>query len=94
MRFETSYTQGSRRAEVILTPDWGKLIYTIDMVRDVIEKITFSRDGSEGELRFSYLEEIDDIGGEFAELRRRVSHRGVKRKGSGMLWLVKLISDK
>jgi hypothetical protein len=88
--FETKRTPG-RRAEVALTCDQTNLVYTIDMETDVIEKITFSAgNGGEGELRFSYLQNIDNIGNEFAPPRVR-SYRKPQRDSPGMLWLVKLV---
>ena len=66
--FETRYNKRSGKADVVLRPLDKQIVYTVDMERDVIEQITFSTsDGREGELKFSYLQEIDEAGNEFAE---------------------------
>jgi RNA polymerase sigma-70 factor (ECF subfamily) len=85
-------TKRSNKAEVVLTCEQVKLVYTIDMETDVVEKITFSAsDGSEGELRFSYLQDIESLGNEFAPPRIR-SNRAPRRQDQGMLWLVNLMN--
>jgi hypothetical protein len=62
------------------------------MVRDkIINKITLSTsNGSEGELVFSYLQDIDNIGGEFAQPRRQTSMRV---SSEGISWLLELIRN-
>jgi hypothetical protein len=58
---------------------------------DVIDEITFSTDqGVVGNLKFSYLQSIDGVSGEF------VSPSGPRRRtdmqsSSGLLWLVELV---
>jgi len=96
--FETKHTPGSTKAEVVLNKepknDSLRLIYTIDLDKDVIEKITFSvsdaqgRD-AEGELIFSYLEDIEQVGAEFSEPREK-SYRMSQREGLGIFWLILL----
>jgi len=89
--FETKYDKRTGRAEVILKPEDGKIVYTIDMEKDVIEEIAFSTsDGRQGELAFSYLQEIDNIGSEFAEPDRKASMR---ERIEGISWLLELISN-
>ena len=89
--FETELLGGGK-AEVTLTHNQTRLVYTIDMEADVINKITFSAsDGSEGELRFSYLQEIDNLGSEFVAPRQKSYRRPQETRG--MLWLLELISD-
>jgi len=84
---------GSNKSEVVLTGGQVKLVYTIDMETDVIEKITFSTDsGDEGELRFSYLQNIDNPGSEFTRPRTG-NYRSPQQSSPGMLWLVKLINN-
>jgi hypothetical protein len=64
------------------------------MEADVIEKITFSADNDvEGELEFSYLQNIDNPGNEFASPRIG-SYRKLQQNPPGMLWLVKLINNR
>jgi RNA polymerase sigma-70 factor (ECF subfamily) len=92
--FETKMTSGGSKAEVVLTNKQARLVYTIDMETDVIEKITFSTgSGDEGELRFSYLQNIDNTGSEFTRPRFG-SYRRPRQSPPGMLWLVKLINNR
>ncbi len=92
--FETKDIPKDSKTEVVLTNEQTKLVYTIDMEADVIEKITLSADdSSEGELRFSYLQDIDDIGDEFTP-PRTASYRSLQQQNPpGVLWLVKLINN-
>lgn len=87
--FVTRNKKRSGKAEVVLKPEDGQIVYTIDMEKDVIESITFSGD-TEGQLHFDYLQEIDDIGSEFAEPRTKAS---LKEKSEGISWLLELIND-
>ncbi|MHC4109800.1 MAG: RNA polymerase sigma factor [Planctomycetota bacterium] len=90
--FETRYNKHNGMAEVVLKPKDGLIVYTIDMEKDVIEQITFStNDGRESELVFSYLQEIDNIGNEFAEPGRKAS---IRERVEGMLWLLRLAEGK
>jgi RNA polymerase sigma-70 factor (ECF subfamily) len=90
--FETKRISDNK-AEVVLIDEQVKLIYTINMENDVIEKITFSTDTSkQGELRFSYLQNIDNAGSEFHEPKAR-SYRGSQQNSPDMLWLMKLINN-
>jgi hypothetical protein len=67
-----------------------KLVYDIDLDRDLIESITFlTEDGRVGELMFSYLQEIDQAGNEFVAPARTTS-RGPQQSPPGMTWLVQL----
>lgn len=92
--FETKKISGDNKAEIVLTGEQAKLVYTIDMETDVIEKITFSTgsDG-EGELQFYYLQNIDNPGSEFTRPRTG-SYRKPQQSPPGMLWLVKLINNR
>ena len=59
------------------------------MEKDVIEKITFLvKDHPHGELTFTYLQEIDNIGGEYADPTGRP-----QREEQGLLWLMRLIES-
>ena len=94
MWFETKNISGASKAEVVLTGEQARLVYTIDMETDVIEKITFSTgSGDEGELRFSYLQNIDNPGSEFTRPGAG-SYRTPQQSPPGMLWLVKLINNR
>jgi len=92
--FETKYAPKQQKAQVILTCGQGKLVYSVDMEKDVIDEIKISTtEGKEGELRFSYLQEIDQAGGEFTEPRIRRSYGSKRKVYPGMLWLMKMIID-
>ncbi|GAG50212.1 unnamed protein product, partial [marine sediment metagenome] len=66
--FETKLRARDRKAQIILTKESGKIIYTIDTEADVVEQIVFTGD-REGLLVFDYLTSINDINTEFAEPR-------------------------
>ncbi|MFZ0035097.1 MAG: sigma-70 family RNA polymerase sigma factor [Sedimentisphaerales bacterium] len=92
--FETKLTPGNSKAEVILTREQDKIVYTIDMEKDVIEKITLlSSTGVDrkpkAELKFFYLDEIKQAGEEFAEPREK-DYGKPQRQTLGTLWLVQL----
>jgi RNA polymerase sigma-70 factor (ECF subfamily) len=89
--FETGLLPKGVKARVTLSHNERKLVYVVDMEKDVVDRITFLSDEEQvlGELRFSYLQEIDNIGSEFAEPRRK-SHQGMCFKKPGILWLVQL----
>ena len=90
IRFETKRTPVESQVEVVLKCRKGKLIYTIDMDRDVVERIKFStNDGRGGELRFSYLQEINQAASGFVEPGRK-SFGG----RPGAIWLLKLAGCK
>jgi len=88
--FETKYDKRTGKTQVILKPEDGQIVYTIDMEKDVVESITFSSDTG-GQLQFDYLQDIDGIGSEFAEPASKASMR---ERSEGMLWLVRLVEGK
>ena len=91
--FETKNTTDDNKTEIVLTSEQIKLVYIIDMEADVIEKITFSTDNSNrSELRFSYLQNIDNASSEFAEPKAG-SYRGSQQNSPDTLWLIKLINN-
>ena len=78
IQYETRYRRTSGRAEITLSCEQVRLDYSIDVKTDVVEAISISRtDGGRGELRFSYLQDIDTVGTEFA----RPSARGPEVRG-------------
>ena len=93
--FETKLLPGGSKAEVVLTYGQTKLVYSIDMEADVIDKITFLSEADEviGQLEFSYMQDIKTVGNKFAEPKRR-SYRQSRQKSDGILWLFELISEK
>ncbi|MHC4617696.1 MAG: RNA polymerase sigma factor [Planctomycetota bacterium] len=89
--FDTEYEAGETKAQVILTPQEGKLVYTIDMETDVIDNIRITtRDGREGELRFAYLQDTEHAGVEFTEPQIGRGYGSKRRASPGMLWLLQL----
>jgi hypothetical protein len=88
--FETKYKSGEAKAEVVLTCSGGKLVYTIDMEADLIDEITFLSEADQvtGRLQFTYLQDVEGVGDEFAE--PRVGEYGNLYEEAGMLWLVQL----
>ena len=89
--FETKALPDSDQVEVTLDCGQVKLVYTIDMETDVIDKITFvGANGILGEMRFSYLQEIVDVGSEF-DPPGRISGGVRPQPDQGMLWLVNLV---
>jgi len=90
--FETKPLTDSEHVEVILDCGQVKLVYTIDMETDVIDKISFvGADGAVGEMRFFYLQDIADIGSEF-KAPRAIGRRAARQQDQGMLWLAKLLN--
>lgn len=89
--FETGVLPDGSKAEVTLTYNKNKLVYTIDMQADVVEKITFVSETGKliGQLNFSYLQEVENIGNEFTSPRKKDS-----AKPQGKLWLCELINLK
>jgi hypothetical protein len=92
VRFETKHTPGSPFAQVELIREGLRIIYNIDLETDVIDEITFSTDqGDKGNLKFSYIQTINDvINGEFVSPSRSKSS-GASKSSSGLLWLVQLV---
>jgi len=90
--FETKLRADARKAQVILANESGKIIYTIDMEKDIVEQIVFTGD-REGQLAFDYFDDIDGIGRDFAEPRQK-SYRRPQQETKGILWFMELISDK
>ncbi len=92
--FETRGLPGGDKAEVVLTQEQRRLVYTIDMETDVVEKITFTgTNGGEGELRFSYLQDIESPGNEFVSPRIG-SYRKLQQNPPGILWLATLANGR
>ena len=87
--FETEIVEDEGVAKVIASGAGGRVVYTIDLEKDVVTRISVSAGGVDGELVFSYLQEIDDVGGRFAApVVRRGS--GSVVDGSGIGWLFDL----
>ena len=96
--FETKYGAGKGKAEVVLSCDNVKLVYEIDLERDVVERITFlgKNNGGQdatGEVRFSYLQEISATSGGFTAPRPMSSARG-RWDRLGTFWVAKLADER
>ena len=93
--FETKHTPGSLEAEVIITHKQGKIVYSIDLEKDVIEKITFLESDEQGqkttgELRFTYIEGVEQLDREFVEPRKK-EYEGPQEQEPGIMWLMRLV---
>jgi RNA polymerase sigma-70 factor (ECF subfamily) len=84
--FETKYDKNSCKAEVVLKSEEGRIVYTIDMEKDVVESITFSGDTG-GQLQFDYLQEMGEAGNEFVAPTSKASMRV---SSQGISWLLEL----
>jgi len=92
--FQTSYTPDSQFAEVELTHENAKIIYKIDMDKDVVDEITFSTDqGEVGNLKFSYLESVDGLDQEFLRPGKPGNTTTTTSSSQGILWLAQLMED-
>lgn len=90
IRFESRYTAGPGKAEVVLTGKKIKLVYTIDLNKDIIESIGFWAENNYlGELTFSYLQDIGDVSSNFTSPRIENDVKGPPQ-GIGKLWLVRV----
>ena len=88
--FDTDHRAGGSKAQVELTCGQVRLIYSIDLEADVIDEIKLAAgDSSDGYLRFSYLQDIENIGDEFAT-PRAPSRQKRREQSKGLLWLVQL----
>ncbi len=89
--FETEPKGQGDAIEVVLTRGETKLRYAVNMDKDIIERIgILGESGREGELVFSYLDEVDGIEDEFVAPRwktLRKRHPG----GPGVVWLMNLV---
>ena len=97
--FDLQYKPGQENAQLVLTHEKGKLIYTIDMYKDWVETISFSSKAissreSEGELRFTYLGEKERVKepGEFVR-PRFTGKPGAEIESPGLNWLISLASQ-
>jgi hypothetical protein len=68
--FEIRLRGVKSKGQVMLDKGTYKSIYTIDMEKDVVERIIYTGE-KKGELVFDYLQEISDVTSEFASPRGR-----------------------
>jgi len=94
IRYETGYPPSGGNAQVVLTYEQARFVYTIDMEIDVIDRITVTRnDGGRGELRFSYLQDIDSPETEFTRPNVRSTPQ-TQQESPGILWLATLADNR
>ena len=90
--FTTKHTSGDRYAQVELNNDGVNFTYNIDLETDVIDEITISDDkGNTGNLKFTYLQSIDEENNKNFELPRRPRRQTTSRDSQGLLWLTQLL---
>ena len=91
--FESRYLLSKEKTEVTLSRNNIKLVYTVDMKNDIVEKITFVRNdkdtAAEDFLHFSYLQKIDQTTEEFTAPKIRKNLR-LSKTPSGIQWLFQL----
>ncbi|MEJ2647000.1 MAG: RNA polymerase sigma factor [Sedimentisphaerales bacterium] len=95
IKFETKYVENSdkKNAQVSLIADDVTLVYNIDLQNDVISEISFSTEmGLAGNLKFSYLENVEEANAEFS-VPPRPRMRAVSSQSDGLLWLSKLVEE-
>ena len=88
--FDTALTADGRQVEVTVTHGQTKLVYTIDLEADLVEKIAFFvGSDSVGYLEFEYLQDIDAVRSEFMAPSARSSRTSLN-ESKGILWLIRL----
>jgi RNA polymerase sigma-70 factor, ECF subfamily len=91
IQFQTKQMQDARYVEVVLSCDNLKLVYKIDMEKDVVDEINFSNNhGDIGNLKFSYLQSIEKANGQFEIPSRPAGGTSVLKSEPGLLWLTHL----
>jgi RNA polymerase sigma-70 factor (ECF subfamily) len=89
--FETDYLPDGRFAQVELTHENTKIVYKIDMETDVVDEITISTDqGDTGNLKFTYLQDVDGLDQEFLP-PGKPGNPTAAGSSPGILWLVHLM---
>ena len=89
--FETRYIQDNQFAEVELNHEGTRIVYKIDMEKDIVDEITFSTDqGNTGNLKFSYLESVKGLDQEFLP-PGRPGNPTAPQSSPGLIWLSQLV---
>lgn len=89
-RFETRLLADGREAQVAVTSDKTRLVYTIDIEADLVRRIDFTvNNAPAGSLEFEYLPDVNVKGSEFTAPATR-NERVTLQKDAGILWLVRL----
>ncbi len=93
LRFETKINSKSDKSEVTVITEKGKIIYTIDLQQDVLDRITFDLEQSQGQLRFSYLSDIAQGDYESSVIKKH-RYSAPQGKVEGLLWLLHSMEEK
>lgn len=93
--FETTPDKNQENVVVTLTHNHDNIrtniIYAIDMENDLVKTVTFkTQNTANGFLAFSYLQEIDEVGDEFAQPALPSGFSPPTLPSPGMLWLIHL----
>ena len=86
--FETKVDPKAARSEITVFANQGTITYTIDMERDVIDKVAVELGETKGQLRFSYIGDMAqaDDGTSFKSHK----YSGASGRNEGLLWLLRL----
>ncbi|MBN2137439.1 MAG: sigma-70 family RNA polymerase sigma factor [Sedimentisphaerales bacterium] len=89
--FSTEFIRRDNTAKVTVRTDRIEMVYTIDLLKDVVESIAFSRNGvPEGMLEFAYLQDIEEAAKDFVSPRQESPPKW-RRDRLGILWLANLM---
>jgi RNA polymerase sigma-70 factor (ECF subfamily) len=90
LSFQTKLKSDKTTAEVRIISDSVELIYSINMPKDVVERIDFNVAGvSKGFLEFSWLQEIPDQGDQF-QPPTMPADNSPYQNNRGIFWLIQL----
>jgi len=88
--FHAEYVSGREMAQVTVQAEQTRLVYTIDMDKDVVVSIALStRNDRRGTLHFEYLQDIGETATDFASPRQ--SPPKWRRDRLGILWLAQVM---
>ncbi len=99
-KLESKTGGGDEEARVTMFGQTGQgqpqIIYTINIDKDLVKKIEFQiNDSTENSglayLDFTYLDEVENLGDEFAEPEKINAPKKVYKDNIGLSWLIKLI---
>ncbi|MCD6395037.1 MAG: RNA polymerase sigma factor [Planctomycetes bacterium] len=85
--FETLPGDNKGKVNVVLLHDKARIVYTVDMHRDVIDEIEISCGDVRGRLKFSYLQELEGVSDTFVP--PRISTDAMEK--SPTFWLFELL---
>ena len=95
--FATTYDSQSDHARITVQIDDLTLIYTVNLLTDVIETITFAETPQDetpwGELHFTYLQEISDEAETRFSPPAAIRPTSIRRQQIGIHWLTQLMAS-